>query len=77
MASFNGENAYSNGPTDQCSGNSCKGEGPDGSMFQCVELAQRYFADKFGTPGHWGVSYASQMCGTHPSSEWPFYLSNS
>jgi hypothetical protein len=52
LTSFNGVAAYSNG-ADQCTGNSCAENGTYGYEYQCVELAQRYFAQKFGTTAIW------------------------
>ena len=52
MTSFNGVSAYSNG-ADDCTGYSCSGYGTYGYEYQCVELAQRYFAEKYGTPNIW------------------------
>ena len=34
--------------------------------FQCVELAQRYYAMLRGFRDRWGVSYAYQMYGMYP-----------
>eukprot|EP00008_Paramoeba_atlantica_P003076 CAMPEP_0201488136 /NCGR_PEP_ID=MMETSP0151_2-20130828/17171_1 /ASSEMBLY_ACC=CAM_ASM_000257 /TAXON_ID=200890 /ORGANISM="Paramoeba atlantica, Strain 621/1 / CCAP 1560/9" /LENGTH=130 /DNA_ID=CAMNT_0047873367 /DNA_START=138 /DNA_END=530 /DNA_ORIENTATION=+ len=66
MTSFNGVSAYSNG-ADDCTGYSCSGYGTYGYEYQCVELAQRYFAEKYGTPNIWYAN-AIQMCDTHPST---------
>ena len=67
MASYNGVAAYSNGE-DQCTGNSCSSYGTYGYKYQCVELAQRYFATKLGvSPAIW-YSNANEMCSNHPSS---------
>lgn len=38
-----------------------------GYGYQCVEYAVRYTHFKFGTPTSWGISYAKQMCATHPA----------
>jgi surface antigen len=36
--------------------------------YQCAELALRYFRFKFGITTVWpGISYADQMCATHPA----------
>jgi len=66
LASFNGVAAYSNG-VDQCSGYSCDGYGTYGYEYQCVELAQRYFATFFNTAPIWYAN-AIDMCSTHPSN---------
>ena len=65
MASFNGISAKSNG-ANQCTGNSCGGYGTYGSQYQCVELAQRYFAKKFGTTPIW-YGNAIDLCDTKPN----------
>ncbi len=39
-----------------------------GYGYQCVEYAVRYEHFKFGVKTGWGISYAKQMCATHPSS---------
>jgi len=65
MATVNGIAAKSNG-ADQCTGNCCGGEVSTGCAYQCVELAQRYYNHFWGTPDHWGVSYAYQMCDIYP-----------
>jgi MYXO-CTERM domain-containing protein len=39
-----------------------------GYGYQCVEYAVRYEHFKFGVGTGWGISYAYQMCNTHPSS---------
>lgn len=65
MASYNGVSAYSNG-ANQCTGNSCGGYGTYGYQYQCVELAQRYFAEKYGTTPIW-YGNAIDLCNTHPS----------
>jgi len=65
MASYNGISAYSNG-VDQCSGYSCAGYGTYGYQYQCVELAQRYFAIKYNTAAIWYAN-AIDMCTTHPA----------
>lgn len=68
MAEMDGVPAYSNGPTDQCSGTGCAGEGTYGLQYECVELAQRYFAKRYDVkPYIWGGN-ANQLCSTHPSS---------
>jgi len=66
MSSIDGIDAYSNG-ADQGTYNSCGGTGTYGFLYQCVELAQRYFAIMFGTPNLWDVEYASDMCSTMPA----------
>lgn len=38
-----------------------------GYGYQCVEYAVRYEHFKFGVATGWGISYAYQMCNTHPS----------
>jgi len=38
-----------------------------GYGYQCVEYAIRYTHFKFGTSTSWGISYAKQMCATHPA----------
>jgi MYXO-CTERM domain-containing protein len=38
-----------------------------GYGYQCVEYAARYEHFKFGIAAGWGISYAYQMCNTHPS----------
>ena len=38
-----------------------------GYGYQCVEYAVRYEHFKFGVGTSWGISYAYQMCNTHPS----------
>jgi len=38
-----------------------------GYGYQCVEYAARYEHFKFGVSASWGISYAYQMCNTHPS----------
>ena len=65
MASYNGISALSNG-ADQCTGNSCGGYGTYGSQYQCVELAQRYFGEKYGTTPIW-YGNAIDLCHTYPS----------
>jgi surface antigen len=66
MASYNSVKAYSNG-YDQCTGSCCGGSISTGCAYQCVELAQRYFNEKFGIQKIWPVSYASEMCSEYPS----------
>jgi hypothetical protein len=66
MHCWNGVCAYSNGPVDQCSGNSCDGYGTYGLKYQCVELTQRYFAVKHGTKNIWGGN-AIDLCNTKPA----------
>lgn len=65
MASYNGIAAKSNG-ANQCTGNSCGGYGTYGSQYQCVELAQRYFAKQYGTTPIW-YGNAIDLCNTKPS----------
>lgn len=65
MASYNGVDAYSNGP-DQCTGNSCGGYTSTGYAYQCVELAQRYMHIKHGITSIW-YDNANQMCDNFPS----------
>ena len=65
MASFNGVAAKSNG-YDQCTGSCCGGSISTGCAYQCVELAQRYFHEKFGITSIW-YDNANEMCGNHPS----------
>lgn len=38
-----------------------------GYGYQCVEYAVRYEHFKFGVGTGWGISYAYQMCNTHPT----------
>ncbi|HSQ61951.1 MAG TPA: hypothetical protein VLM85_02000, partial [Polyangiaceae bacterium] len=38
-----------------------------GYGYQCVEFAVRYMHFKWNVSASWGVSYAKQMCATHPS----------
>jgi len=64
MASIDSIDAYSNGP-DQCSGNACAGSGTYGLKYQCVELAQRYFAEKFGITDDWHDN-AIDFCTSYP-----------
>ena len=65
MATFNGISAKSNGGK-QCTGNSCSSYGTYGYQYQCVELAQRYFGEKFGTTPIW-YGNAIDLCNTYPS----------
>jgi surface antigen len=65
MTSYNGISAKSNGK-DQCTGECCGGHISTGCAYQCVELAQRYFHEKFGITPIWYVN-ANQMCSSHPS----------
>lgn len=65
MATFNGIPAKSNGGN-QCTGNSCGGYGTYGSQYQCVELAQRYFGELYGTTPIW-YGNAIDLCHTYPS----------
>jgi len=39
-----------------------------GYGYQCVEYAARYEHFEFGVATSWGISYAYQMCNTHPTS---------
>ena len=52
MSSYAGVSAFSNG-AEQCTGSSCSSYGTYGSQYQCVELAQRFFAKKYGTTPIW------------------------
>lgn len=63
--------AYSNSPY-QGTATSCGGTGTYGYLYQCVEYAQRYMAQKWGTPAMWPVSSAYQMCDLAAS----FYTNN-
>lgn len=65
MTTYNGVSAKSNG-YDQCTGECCGGHISTGCAYQCVELAQRYFHEKFGIAPVWYVN-ANQMCSSHPS----------
>ena len=65
MSSFNGVSAKSNG-YDQCTGSCCGGSISTGCAYQCVELAQRYFHEKFGITKIW-YDNANQMCGNYPA----------
>mmetsp|Transcript_1197 Transcript_1197/g.1948 ORF Transcript_1197/g.1948 Transcript_1197/m.1948 type:complete len:205 (+) Transcript_1197:50-664(+) len=65
LASYKNINAFSNGKN-QCTGNSCSGYGTYGYKYQCVELAQRFFAKKYGTTPIWHAN-AIDLCNTHPS----------
>ena len=50
-----------------CGGGCCGGSVSTGCAYQCVELAQRYFHEKFGTPKIWdNIAYAKQMCSNRP-----------
>lgn len=71
LQSYNGVGAYSNGPN-QCSGYSCAGYGTYGYQYQCVELAQRYFATMFGTTPIWYAN-AIDMCTSHPAGLSVYY----
>jgi hypothetical protein len=64
MASFNGISAKSNGK-DQCTGSCCGGSISTGCAYQCVELAQRYFHEKFGIAPIW-YDNANMMCSSYP-----------
>ncbi len=66
MASYNGIYAKSNG-ADQCTGNSCGAYSTYGYQYQCVEYAQRYFGQLYGTTPIWYAN-AKDMCSTHPSN---------
>mgnify|MGYP003386677078 FL=1 len=65
MSSFNGVNAKSNG-NDQCTGSCCGGSISTGCAYQCVELAQRYFNEKWGITKIW-YDNANMMCDNYPS----------
>jgi len=65
MSSFNGVSAKSNG-VDQCTGSCCGGSGSTGCFYQCVELAQRYFHEKFGITPIW-YDNANMMCDSYPT----------
>jgi hypothetical protein len=59
--------AYSNGWA-EATGDSCGGQTAAGTLlYQCVEFAQRYYHQRFGTPLVWPVQYAAQMCGANPA----------
>ena len=60
-SSWNGVDVFSNGGDVN---NACSGT--YGYNYQCVELAQRFFAQKWVYPNHWNVTYAYQMFDTHP-----------
>ena len=66
MACHNGCCAYSNGPSDQCTGNSCGGDGSYGYKYQCVELGQRCFSQWYGTTKIW-YDNANMFCDKYPS----------
>ena len=69
--------SYSNG-ANEGTGNSCAGSGTYGSKYQCVELAQRYYAVRWGFPNIWsGVAAARDMCNNHPSGVQTFDLPGS
>lgn len=63
MAWIDDQPAKSNG-NQQCCGTPCDGVKGDtyGDHWQCVELAQRYFAKKFETADKWPVGAAREMC---------------
>jgi len=63
----NGVNVYSSG----CNGCGYGVEGTYGLMYQCVELSQRFYAQKFGGPNRWPVRSAYQMWSNHPSTLTP------
>jgi surface antigen len=65
MTTFNGISAKSNGGN-QCTGSSCGSYGTYGYQFQCVELAQRYFGELYGTTPIW-YGNAIDLCDTKPS----------
>jgi surface antigen len=65
MSSYNGVSAKSNG-VDQCTGSCCGGSGSTGCYYQCVELAQRYFHEKYGITPNW-YDNANMMCSNYPS----------
>jgi len=67
MYTFLGVSAKSNG-AQQCTGSSCGGHGDTGYHYQCVELAQRFFAVKYNVhPTIWGGN-AKDLCTVHPST---------
>ena len=59
---WNGVDVFSNGGDVN---NACSAT--YGQQYQCVELAQRFFAIKWGYTSRWNVEYASQMFNKHPS----------
>ncbi len=62
LTSLDGVTAYGNGGTTD---NGCVGT--YGILYQCVELAQRYFAQRWGYPPIWsGVEAAADMRTHHP-----------
>jgi surface antigen len=65
MSTFNGISAKSNGGN-QCTGSSCGGYGDYGYHYQCVELAQRYFGELYGTAPIW-YGNAIDLCHTYPA----------
>ena len=62
LTSIDGITVYSNGGNTD---NACSDD--YGCKFQCVELAQRYYAILHSTPSRWGVSLACQMWDNHPN----------
>ncbi len=63
LTSIDGVPAYSNGECQTRGDCNCLGTTAYGLGYQCVELAQRYFSQKFGFPNVWpNVGSAWQMC---------------
>lgn len=62
-------NVWSNNGSDTKSASGGAGwvQTEGGYGYQCVEYAVRYEHFKFGVGTGWGISYAYQMCNTHPS----------
>jgi MYXO-CTERM domain-containing protein len=62
-------NVWSNNGVDtkSTSGGSGWVQTEGGYGYQCVEYANRYMHFRFGTSTSWGISYAKQMCATHPA----------
>lgn len=62
-------NVWSNNGSDTKSSSGGTGwvQTEGGYGYQCVEYAVRYEHFKFGVGTGWGISYAYQMCNTHPS----------
>lgn len=54
--------------TKSSSGGNGWAKSESGYGYQCVEYAVRYEHFKFGVATGWGISYAYQMCNTHPAS---------
>lgn len=62
MYSTKSLNVYSNFPRPADGGTyPALGDTGYGWRYQCVELAQRFYATEWNKPRHWGVSIASQM----------------